>query len=167
MLQLILNNRFAFQFGLMVVVCVLSIRKGGAPERATALVILGMFAADRCYHLVLNRDVMLASVDLFHAALDLVAAIALVVIALRANRMYTLWIAGLQLIALSAHLAREMTEGMSPIAYAILYILPSYFQILALALGLLMHRKRLALYGPYRGWRKPSVHSPGALNAPR
>lgn len=167
MLQLILHNRSVIQFVLMAVVCALAIGKGGGPERATALVILGMFTADRCYHLILHKGVTLASVDIFHAGLDLAATIALVVIALRANRMYTLWIAGLQLIALSAHLAREMTEAMSPIAYAILYILPSYFQISVLALGLLMHRKRLGLYGPYREWRRPSAQSPGALNTPR
>lgn len=160
-MQLILDNRALIQFALMAVVCLLALRKGGGPERGVALVLLSMFIIDRVYHLVLDRGVTLSSVDLFHAALDFAAAIALVVIALRANRMYTLWIAGLQLIALSAHLAREMTSGMTPIAYAILYILPSYFQILALAVGVQMHLKRQKRYGPYRGWRRSSAGSDG------
>lgn len=126
--------------------------KGAGPERAVAGVMIGILVSDRTYHLMFGNFTNLVSIDYGHALIDLVAMIALVGIAMRANRMYTLWIAALQLIAFNAHLARELAQGMSPIAYLILYIGPSYFQLLAQGLGLSAHRRRLARYGPYRSW---------------
>lgn len=153
MIQLILSNRFFAQFAVMLIVTVLAIRKGGGPERAAAWTILSMFMLDRVNHWGFGSGITLLSVDLVHATLDFFAAVFLVVIALRANRMYTLWIAGFQLISLSSHVARELTGAMSPLAYLIMAVFPSYLQILTLGLGLWSHRRRLQQRGPYKDWR--------------
>lgn len=142
----------------MLIVTSLAIWKGDGPEKSVAVVILVMFLAGRIYPAWTGVGITLVSVDYFSAALDAVVAVALVAIALYANRMYTLWIAGLQIIAVSAHLARGVIDAMTPIAYVILFVLPSYFQIIALGMGLLAHRRRLKAYGPYKAWRNSGNH---------
>lgn len=159
MLPLILENRLPIQFAVMSIITVLALWKGDGPERSVGIVILTMFLTDRVYHLAFGAGLTLGSVDPYHAAVDLAVTVALVIIALRANRMYTLCIAGFQIIALTAHLARELLPAMSPIAYLILFILPSYFQLVTLALGLGAHRRRLKEHGPYRAWRTSSVRA--------
>jgi hypothetical protein len=74
-------------------------------------------------------------------------------IALNANRNYPLWAAGFQLVAVGSHLVRGLVDSVSPIAYAILAVGPSYCQLALLFAGLLRHRARLRRYGPYRDWR--------------
>lgn len=152
MAELIPGIRDQLQLIALLVLAALALWKGAAPERAVAGVFLGMMVSDRIYHLIFGNVVRLESIDLGHALIDLAAMVAFVTIALRANRMYTLWIAALQLTAVNAHLAREMTQAMTPIAYVILYIAPSYFQLLVQGIGLWAHRRRLARYGPYRSW---------------
>ncbi len=154
MVELIPTLRDQFQVITLIILALLGFWKGAGPERGVACVMLGILAFDRFYHLIFGNVTNLLSIDYGHAVIDLGAMIALFVIALRANRMYTLWIAALQLIAFNAHLARELTQGMSPIAYAILFVGPSYFQLLIQALGLWAHRRRLAKFGPYREWRR-------------
>lgn len=163
MIELIPASRDQFQVLAMLILALLGFWKGAGPERGVACVMLGLEAADRIYHLIFGNVTNLVSIDYGHAVIDLGAMVALVAIALRANRMYTLWIAALQLIAFNAHLARELTEGMSPIAYVFLFVGPSYFQMLIQGLGLWAHRRRLTRYGPYRAWRS----QPGAPPADR
>lgn len=152
MAEIIPGLRDQLQLIVLLTLALLAFWKGAGPERAVASVMVGILVSDRVYHLIFGNFTTLTSIDYGHALIDLVAMIVLVAIALRANRMYTLWIAALQLIAFNAHLARELTQGMSPIAYLILYIGPSYFQLMVQAVGLWAHRRRLAKYGPYKSW---------------
>ena len=161
MAELVPGLRDQSQLIVLLTLAFLGLWKGAGPERAVAGVMLGILISDRTYHLIFGNVSNLASIDYGHALIDMVAMVALIVIALRANRMYTLWIAALQMIAFNAHLARELTQGMSPIAYAILFVGPSYFQLLAQGLGLWAHRRRLARYGAYRAWRS----QPGGLSS--
>ncbi|MGB5778257.1 MAG: hypothetical protein WBH10_04185 [Allopontixanthobacter sediminis] len=152
MAELIPGLRDQFQLIVLLVLAALGLWKGAGPERAVAGVFIGMLVSGRILTLIFGNFINLVSIDYGRALIDLAAMIAFIVIALRANRMYTLWIAALQLTAFNAHLARELTQAMTPIAYAILYIGPSYFQLLAQGLGLWAHRRRTARFGPYRSW---------------
>lgn len=157
MAELIPGLREQFQLIALIFLAGMGLWKGAGPERAVASVMLGILVSDRIYHLLFGNVINLMSIDLGHAVIDLAAMIAFALIALRSNRMYTLWIAALQLIAFNAHLAREMTQAMTPIAYAILYVGPSYFQLVVQGLGLWAHRRRVARYGPYRSWIGPGI----------
>jgi len=128
--------------------------KGAEPEFGIATGLLAMIILDIIYHAVFGVALNLAEADIGHVIIDTLVAIAFVAIAITANRIYPLWIAALQLVALSAHLVREVANQISPIAYAILYILPSYFQIVALSLGLYLHIRRRKKLGNYRAWRR-------------
>jgi hypothetical protein len=124
---------------------------------ATVFVTMGF--VDRLYHLVTGSGGVLAHTDIVHAAIDIFACAALVVIALQANRNYTLWLAGFQLVATVAHLARGLVDTISPIAYAMMYIAPSYLQIITLGLGIWLHHQRVQRHGNYRSWRSSSPRS--------
>lgn len=95
----------------------------------------------------------------FYVLIDLVAAGLFVAIALNANRNYPLWVAGFQLVAVFAHLVKAAVDSVSPLAFAILMIGPSYVQLLLLAGGFLRHVQRQSRFGPYREWR---LAAPGA-----
>lgn len=159
LLLLLWNVRSGLQMVAFAVLVVLALRFGAGPERAVAFIIGQMPVIDALYHAMFQSTARLYEVELGHLMIDLVTAIALIFIALQANRMYTLWIGSFQLVALQAHLIRELVSEVSPIAYFTMQTLPSYFQILVLAIGLCLHHRRQLQYGRYRDWRNFSCLS--------
>ncbi|WP_336987256.1 hypothetical protein [Altererythrobacter aquiaggeris] len=152
-METVLAVRDNAQFAALLVLAAWALWQGGGPERGVALTLLTMEFVDRINHLVFGAAAYLDRLDIGHAAIDAFACAAFVAIGLKANRMYTLWIAALQVIALNAHIVREFAEGVSPLAYAIMYIGPSYFQLLLLGLGIWHHVRRRNIFGNYRAWR--------------
>lgn len=157
MLETIIANKADIQFAILLALALACWRWGAGPEKACAIVLLLMKLLDLPYHWISGRGVNFLTVDVGHAAIDVSASVALVLIALRANRLYPLCMAGFQLISLISHLTRAAMEQTAPLAYSILMIAPSYLLIGTLALGLFLHRRRLMRYGPYRSWRSGSV----------
>lgn len=90
---------------------------------------------------------------LAYAGLDVVAAVLFIVVALNANRIYPLWIAGFQLVAVATHVVRAVIDNVSELAYAVLVIGPSYCQLFLLLGGFVWHCSRWRRSGPYREWR--------------
>ena len=129
-------------------------RHGGAPERAMALAFGGLIIVPALMARLIGLDgALLADFGWLYVLLDSVAAAAFLMIALAANRNYPMWVAGLQLVAMSAHFVRGMVDSVSTFAYVILAIGPSYCQLLLLAVGLSRHLWRQRTYGDYRHWR--------------
>jgi hypothetical protein len=129
-------------------------RWGGAPERW----VIGVFLATMVVPVYVAEAFGMTAIDLGPYApsvvtLDLLAAIMFVGIALNANRNYPLWIAGFQLVAVVAHLVKAVVSNVSPLAYAVLVIGPSYCQLLLLLGGFARHALRQRRFGPYREWR--------------
>jgi hypothetical protein len=157
MLEFILEYRDEGQTIFAWLACLAAFRWGGGPERGFASVWLAVFLiVHPGYHVITAEPLRLDQMDVFHAGLDVVAMIALVMIALNANRFYSLWIAAFQIIATSAHLVRELVDAVSPIVYAIMVIAPSYFQLAIFAGGLFFHIRRKRHHGTYRDWRDPA-----------
>lgn len=149
--------RFVFQMAAFIALAIWAWRKGGGPEKACALTFVGMFVADRAYHFLITPTFALETVDLWHFALDIMVLAALVPIALRANRIYPMWLAAFQLIAVNAHIARDTFDQITQLTYSIMYVLPSYAQLLILAGGIWAHVRREQQFGTYRGWRLTPV----------
>ncbi len=136
------------------VICGAALIWGGGPERAIAGVWLLLFkVADGIYHEVFERAYQLVSVDVAHAIIDTAAAFSMVLIALYANRNYPLFMAAMQLLAVTAHVARGIAEPISPLAYAVMAFAPAYFQLAFLTAGLVRHILRKRKHGSYRDWR--------------
>lgn len=159
LLHMLWNVRSGLQTVAFAVLILLAARYGAGPERSVAVIIGQMPVADAIYHVIFQSAPRFHDVELGHLAIDLVTAIGLMFIALQANRIYTLWIGSFQLVALQAHLIREFVDQVSPIAYFTMQTLPSYLQILVLAVGLWCHHRRRLKYGRYRGWRNSSLLS--------
>lgn len=135
-------------------------RYGAGPERALGAV----FAVLVIMPAQIGRQIgpeanMFGELGWLYVAFDSLAAGAFMVIALNANRNYPMWIAALQLVAMSAHVVRSFVDAVSPMAYAILAVGPSYCQLALLLGGFVRHRLRSRRFGRYRDWR-PSL--PGA-----
>lgn len=141
---LVLGVVFAAAFAAVV--------QGGPPERLAAGIIVCWIITDALYHLVFGPSGF-DRVDPVHLVLDGGELVAIVWLALRANRIWPLWAAAAQLICVSGHLAVLVSpEGMRR-AYWALTQLPQYIQLMALMLGVVAHARRLERIGPYRSWR--------------
>lgn len=148
------DYRDEIQFLLIVLVCLSAFKWGGKPERIIASVWLIAFEViDRAYHAIWNIPYQLDQLDVFHALLDGAVFLSFLFVALNANRFYTLWIAAFQLLSVAAHMARELADTISPVAYAVMAIAPSWGILFTLFLGLVGHIRRTKKWGAYRDWR--------------
>ncbi len=139
-------------FGFIVSAALFAIARGGPPERLAAVIIVCWVITDVSYHLVFGPSGF-ERVDPVHLVLDGAELIAIVWLALRANRMWPLWAAAAQLICVSGHVAVLISpEGMRR-AYWAMTQMPPYIQLFALLLGALAHARRFQRIGPYRSWR--------------
>ncbi|MCT2559192.1 hypothetical protein N0B51_09370 [Tsuneonella sp. YG55] len=152
--------RLWVQFGCIALVALAAWRVGGGPERALAATLLAMVLSDQVYHLAFEGLRFVPAAPAMHLAIDVSALLAALAVALLANRIYPLWFAAFQLIAVLAHVANDVAPGVASLAYRILYVGPSYFQIMLLAGGIWLHRRRVRRHGPYRPWRTSSSLSP-------
>jgi hypothetical protein len=126
--------------------------RGGAPERLAATIIVAWMVSDVSYHLVFGPsgfDV----VDPVHLVIDGGELVAIMWLALRANRMWPLWAAAAQLICVAGHLAAFVDVAGMKRAYWAMTQLPAYIQLIALVCGALAHARRFERIGPYRSWR--------------
>ena len=157
---LLLEYRGLLQDVLLIALCIAAFVWGGGPEKAVAATWLIVFdLAGRVHGWFFGESVQLGGVDWFLASCDVVAGFLFVWIALYANRNYTLWIAGMQILAVTAHLARSLADVISPIAYAVMFIAPGWIQLVLLGVGIARHVRREKKHGKYRDWRisKPNT----------
>ncbi len=153
------DTRYWLQTAIFGILALSAWRWGGGPERVLAGVLIWFSVGDALNHRLFAVSSDYMTVNTGHLIIDVVALVAAVGVALLANRIYPLWFAAFQLLAVFAHLARDIARGAVGIAYLAMYIGPSYFQIIIMALGIWLHRRRVRRYGPYRAWRTSSLHS--------
>ena len=129
-------------------------RWGAAPERwSIAVFIATMVVPVRLMEMFDANHPAFGAYSSLYIGLDFVAGAAFVAVALQANRNYPLWIAGFQLVAIAAHVSRGMVDTVSPLAYLIMAVGPSYCQLLLIFAGFVRHLLRQRRFGPYRAWR--------------
>ena len=153
MLSSFISARVDFEALLAVVLCVLAIFKGSRPERLIAATFAGMWLIDKLFHALARAANQGAFVHTGHLLVDVLALTAFVGIALHANRVYPLWIAGFQLISLIAHIVRLLNPSIGHMALALLMIVPSYLEILAFAIGIWHHLRRSPRSIPEPFWK--------------
>lgn len=138
---------FAVLFALTVLYALL---RGGTPERLAALAYLLAYLAGVA--LTANRSDAFQSVELGILMTDAALAAALVIIATRANRYWTIWAASLQTVALTGHLAKFVVPEILAPAYAVTLIVWSYAAIPVLAIATLRHQQRMSARGQDLAW---------------
>ena len=153
-LEFLNTYRADLQYAASLLVGLALWRGGGGPERSLAILFTGVIMAPAIiFRLTASGTMIFGVFAPLYAVLDVIALVGFVLVALNANRNYPLWIAGLQIVAVGAHLVKGLVDGVSPIAYVVLAVGPSYCQLALLVAGLLRHRARLRRFGPYRDWR--------------
>jgi hypothetical protein len=89
---------------------------------------------------------------------DTLLLVALIWLALRANRVWTIVLAGLHLAAVFVHLAKAAYPQLPPFGYALFLQLWAYPMLLTTAIGIRCHQVRLRRFGTYPDW-KPTLPS--------
>lgn len=131
--------------------------KGGAPERIGASVIgvgslLSLLA-------VSGPAARFGAVEVGVLLVDMAAFVAFLVLALRAERYWPLWVAALQCIGTAGHAAKLMDPNVIPLAYAFVLALWTYPMLFLIVLGTWNHQRRLARFGVDRSWSSSSGRS--------
>jgi len=137
---------------LVMIAVVVAYRRGGPPERLAATIIVAWVIVDVTYHMLFGQSGFDA-VDPVHVVLDGAELVAIMWLALRANRMWPLWAAAAQLICVTSHLVLFVELGGMRRAYWAMTQLPPLIQFTALLLGAVAHARRFDRIGPYRSWR--------------
>ncbi len=154
------HSRADIAVAMSLLVLLLAWRRGAGPERACALVLAGKSLAHRLSYLAVGGLMVLDSADGGLVVIDAMAAVGLVLIALRANRAYPLVLAALQLVIIAAQLLRSLSPAMSGPVHAIIVGVPSALELIVLLIGIAAHQRRLQRFGAYRAWR----HNDAALS---
>jgi hypothetical protein len=90
---------------------------------------------------------------------DVALAIALTALALKANRLWPIVLAGLQLTTVFAHVAKGLSVPLPTAGYAIFVQLWGWPMLLVTAVGTYKHRKRIRRYGEEQDWKPLWPHS--------
>ncbi|WP_404480769.1 hypothetical protein [Novosphingobium sp. BL-52-GroH] len=144
------------QFAAYALLFCLCLARGAAPERILSGVLLAMPAVDRLHHAVVGGSIVWRHADLGHVAIDAVVMACTFVVALHANRVYPLWIAGAQIISVFGHAYRLGLEEINRNAYDTMAVTPSYIQLVAMIAGIAFHMSRRRRLGSYPSWRRSS-----------
>lgn len=130
---------------------------GGEPERCVVLIILIAYLLSiiRMAFIGLDDD----RLDIFGLLIDVFTFAGVAYTALYAIRIWPIWAASLQLLAIFAHLVRIFEIDIDPIAYGIMRSGPTYFVWIALLIGTCLHHRREQSGARRPSWRNWSQRS--------
>lgn len=135
-----------------VAIVLASLRKGGEPEKLVAAVLIATAGLDLVNHAMFGNPVFFA-VNPGHLVIDIWAMIALLWVALRANRGWPLWVSAAQIIVVLGHTSKIIDLSLVRFGYFAMTQLPISIQVCALLLGTATHMRREQLIGRYHAWR--------------
>ena len=134
--------RFLVQVMLLLIVTVYAFARGGWPEKASVSVFVTMLVLDQAFHLVIGFPVSELLVRRWHFALDAAGLILILAIALRADRIWTLWLASTQILAVIGHLLKPLDTTIFLRIEAIAIRVPTWMAICLIAIGTYLHAQR-------------------------
>ena len=144
LILLIATTAYAFTFG-------------GAPERIGAalygVACLLSFVAEAAIRYTFR------SVEIGILAIDTLLFVFFVLLALRANRFWPLWVSGLLGLGVLGHLAMMLRPQVIAWAYAVILSIWSYPILLLVCVGTAAHRVRLKRNGADPSWTPSSGRS--------
>jgi hypothetical protein len=126
---------------LLVLSCGYALWRGNRDARIVGLICIAATLATR--FAVSPISVRYSGVELGLLAVDAAVLIGFVAVALRSDRFWPLWVAGLQLTTSTAHLMKAVDESLLPIAYGAAVALWSYPILIILAIGTWRGHRRM------------------------
>ncbi|MFV0622790.1 hypothetical protein ACBY01_02090 [Sphingomonas sp. ac-8] len=132
-----------------------AVGRGGAPERFAGMALLLATLATR----VAQRQfpARFASVEWGVFGVDLVLLVALLVIALFADRFWPLWVTALHGLGTCSHFVKLLDLEVLRTAYATLSAVWSYPILILLVSGTVRHQQRLRRAGSDPDWSRPGA----------
>lgn len=125
--------------------------RGGKPERAAAIIFILMAISDPFVHEFTPLTYSL--LDPGHFIIDMLGWCALLAVALRAKRIWPLWVSSFQSVSLIAHITKFLDYSIHPVVYAIMQVSSSYPLLIILIIGTFNHQQRIRLNGSDPHWR--------------
>jgi len=112
---------------------------GGRSERIVACLYVAAVLASKLLKSPHVREFVGLEAGLF--VVDAALLVALIVVATLYGRKWVILVASFQLLSTSAHFARLVKAGMSPLAYSLMESASSYPALILLAVGILTHHR--------------------------
>ncbi|WEJ98351.1 MAG: hypothetical protein P0Y59_15515 [Candidatus Sphingomonas phytovorans] len=140
---------------ILIICCAYALARGGAPERSAAAM---MLAASLASFVTQSQPFSgsFQKMQMWVFVIDMLLLVGLFVLAVASTRFWPLWLAGFQLLAVTAHFIRAVDQSALSRGYQFLISFEAYPMLLLVALGAWRHRRRLQLYGADRSWRDSS-----------
>lgn len=130
--------------------CGYGLWRGGGPERVTAVIFL---LAAVLTHLESSRSGRhWSSVEFGILTIDLAVLVALLFLALRAERYWPIWLIALHIVGTAGHIVKLADPDTIRRAYAFALAFWSYPELVLLAIGTYRHQQRLARNGADPSW---------------
>lgn len=137
---------------LVIAVLLFALRKGEEPERLISMIIILAIAMDVVNHSIFGDPTFFA-VNPGHIVIDTWSLLAMLWIALRANRGWPMWVCSAQIIVVLSHVAKLTELSLVRFGYYAMAQLPLPIQVTALLLGTIAHTRRSERIGRYHAWR--------------
>lgn len=147
----------AVYFSLVFACWMYAMLRGGAPERigitilavGSVLTVVAVSAPARRF----------GSVEIGIFLVDVAALVGFLILAMRAERLWPLWVTSLQAIGTTAHAVKLVDPEIIRWAYAFALAFWSYPMLFLLVLGTWNHQRRLAKFGVDKSWSNSSAPS--------
>jgi len=146
-----------FFVALLTVCTAYAFLAGGAPERIGAAAYA--LAAGATHLIVTAHSERWMTVEMGVFIVDALVFVIFVLLALRANRFWPIWVSAFLGLGVLGHLGRLAGPDVFWWAYAVILTIWSYPILAAIAVGTWLHRRRLALYGVDPSWSISSARS--------
>jgi len=143
--------------GVLGLSCLYALARGGAPERIAAGLYLVAFALDELVHRTIDGS-SYATVEVGSLMVDAGLFLALTLLAWRSTRHWTQWVAGWQLAAVVAHLAKLVDPTMQATGYAFQAQIWAYPIVVTTAIGAWRYRDRRAAGVIEPAWKATNSH---------
>jgi len=135
-----------------VAVVLFALRKGEEPERLTAAILITATLLDVVNHALFGYPAFF-SLNPGHLVIDIWTLLALLWVALQANRGWPMLACSAQIIVIVAHFAKLTDLSLVRYGYFVMTQLPVSIQAAALFAGTIAHMRRTERIGRYDAWR--------------
>lgn len=125
--------------------------RGGGPERGGAAILFAAFLVDEIYHMAAGPH-QFEVFDPVELSIDLFSLAAFAALSVRANRLWPILAAALQLMAVVGHFSALSGAGMQR-AYWAMTEPPVLLSVITILVGLVAHLLRQRRLGSYPDWR--------------
>lgn len=138
---------------LLLACCAYAFIAGGRTERAgAAFYTLSCLATWLSYRTSPAPAEFWASLEIDVFVIDILIFGTFVIVALRADRYWPIWVSGLLGVGVLGHLARMADSSVNPWTYAVSISIWSYPILASIAIGTFNHHRKKARPETYKSW---------------